>query len=84
MAKAKRKVGAVGGGVSIDIVTLDPPMTAKERTMARRFRTLLGLAVASSFELKDKGIASMGAEVEYSNNLLMANYIQAYRDGKAE
>ena len=80
---AKKKVRTVGAG-SIEIVTLNPPMTAKERSMVRRFRTMLGLIVGGSFEVKDKGIASMTAEVEYSNGLLMANYIQAYRDGKEE
>ena len=84
MAKVKAlRIGVKGANPrSIEIVELDPPMTAKERSMARRFRTLLGLTVAGSFELRDKGIASMGAEVEYANNLLMSNYIQAYRDGK--
>lgn len=86
MAKVKAfRVGVTGANPkSIQLVTLDPPMTAKERNMVRRFRTSVGLAVSLSFEARDPGIGAMAAEIEYQNNLLVNNYIQAYRDGKAE
>lgn len=77
MAKKKATRAAVADD------RLDPPITAKERTLLRRFRSAMSLAVNLSFEAKDPGVGSMAAEIEYQNNLLTNTYIQAYRDGKA-
>ena len=77
MAKARKAAG-------VKVEKLDPPMTAKERNIVRRFRSAMGLVVNISFELKDPGIAAMAAEIEYQNTQLVNTYIQAYRDGKEE